>query len=332
MPELKEKKEEAAHEEKEILEEDLDSTEDTPSEVEGIAELLELVEGDKTPKAEEEEVPEEGEESTEKEETEEPKDKEEEEPSEKEDETEEEKPKGEVPEEEGPKEEEPPKEEEESEEKEEEDEDLVSRLRGEIGELSKQLTGRQPPPPSPAPAVSAVEGEETPAPAPEETPVVEPLDISDEEYNDAMTDKGKFLELINKSAKVIVDQSLGGTVQALDGIVSERLAMNQRANDFFDEHEDLRAHRDYVGYLAEDLADKNQDWDADKVFKELSNVARERLGLTADTTTTKKGGNNSMKVKKTKIKRPAFAKGTQTKASVDTLSEDQKDIAKTLEL
>ena len=317
--------EDTAHEEEENLEEEIEENEEedvneaSDSPKDEIGKLLEII-GEKSSESEEEESSEEEEESSEEEEeTEETKDEEEEE-SEEEGESDEES-KDELEEEEESEEEEPPKE--------ESSDELVIRLREEINTLSKQIV-RPVTAVEPTPVIKEGEGEKE-----EQPPVVVSTDITQEEYDEAMTDKDKFSKLIDEVVAVRTKQGLRNVAQSVDGVIAEKLSINQRVNDFFEEHENLRGVRDYIGTLADRLSEEHKDWNMDKIFKELPDIAYKNLGLSADSTTTNRNNGNRSKSKrkaKSKSQRPAFTKGSQTKASADNLTKEQKDISQTLEL
>ena len=328
MPETEEKKLETAHEEEEQLEEEL--KEQAPNVSEEIADLLEIID-EKPAETKEEESTEEEEQASEEEEQEEvvkDEEEEEEEPSEKEDESEEES-KDELEEEEESEEEEPPTEDKES------LEDINTRLREEINTLARKFVDRPTAPiPAPTPTV-VVEGEVKPAELLPVQPVVIPTDISQEKYDEAMTDPKKFAELVNEISAANTLASVNSMQQTMNQQMSERAALNRRVEDFFDEHESLRGQRDYIGFLATDLADTHKDWSVDKIFEELPKVAFEKLGLSADTTTNKQNGSKikGKKKNKSKFNRPAFNKSsTKSRGGIETLTETQKDISKTLEL
>ena len=319
----KEIKDTAHEEEEEILETDIEENEEedvneaSDSPKDEIGKLLEII-GEKPPETEEEESSEEEEESSEEEEeTKETKDEEEEE-SEEEGEPDEES-KDELEEEEESEEEEPPEE--------ESSDELVNRLREEINTLSKQIVR----------PVTAIETKPTVEEGVEEEqpPVVISTDITQEEYDEAMTDKDKFSKLIDKVVVARTKQELSNVAQSVDGAIAEKLSINQRVNDFFDEHENLRGVRDYIGTLADRLSEEHKDWNMDKIFKELPDIAYKNLGLSADSTTTNRDNGSKSKSRKkikSKSQRPAFTKGSKTRASADNLSQEQKDISQTLEL
>ena len=326
--------ENTAHEEviesedvKEEVNEDVNEAGQSDGEVkDGISELLEIMAEGSPNKAEEESPEEEEQAPEEEEETEEPEDEEEEETQEEEGEPEKEESEDELEEEEESKEEEPPKE--------ESSDELVNRLRGEINSLSRQLMSQPKPAPTPVPKEPGKE----PGKEPEEEVIS--TDITQEEYDEAMTDKDKFSKLVDRVVEVKTQQALESVTQSVNGVVAEKLSLNQRVNDFFDEHENLRGQRDYVGFLAQELADEHHNkskdpWDMDRIFKELPDLAQKRLGLSAGSTTTNRDNGSKSKSKrkvKSKNQRPAFTKGSRTRASADNLSKEQKDISQTLEL
>ena len=331
--------ENTAHEEviesedvKEEVNEDVNEAGQSDGEVkDGISELLEIMAEGSPNKAEEESTEEEEQAPEEEEETEEPEDEEEEETQEEEGEPEKEESEDELEEEEESKEEEPPKE--------ESSDELVNRLRGEINSLSRQLMSQ--PAPTPVPKEPGKEPESSDAiTTVGESAAVVAVDITQEEYDEAMTDKDKFSKLVDRVVEVKTQQALESVTQSVNGVVAEKLSLNQRVNDFFDEHENLRGQRDYVGFLAQELADEHHNkskdpWDMDRIFKELPDLAQKRLGLSAGSTTTNRDNGSKSKSKrkvKSKNQRPAFTKGSRTRASADNLSKEQKDISQTLEL
>jgi hypothetical protein len=85
--------------------------------------------------------------------------------------------------------------------------------------------------------------------------------------------------------------------QVINNTIKAQMEVQTRITEFFKANEDLKANKEFVGYVSNDLSGKNPDWTLEKLFTELPGEVRKRIGLKAAATPvmpaqppTRKGG------------------------------------------
>lgn len=109
------------------------------------------------------------------------------------------------------------------------------------------------------------------------------LQITEEEYNEAMTSVAKFNDVVMKKAAAYTEgrvqevlRSLGNTVAPMvQQVVDIRIA----ASDFYLSNPDLREFKPFVGMVANEIFAKNPDKPLDELFNITGKEVRKRLKL-----------------------------------------------------
>ena len=111
--------------------------------------------------------------------------------------------------------------------------------------------------------------------------------LGDRGPDDVLSDKEMFNEFLNEVAKRAVE--LAGVkvsenvLRAIPDIVKtnvqQHAALRRMTDDFYNENEDLKGHKKFVGMVGAEIASKNPDWEVKKVFSEAAVESRKRLGL-----------------------------------------------------
>ena len=129
-----------------------------------------------------------------------------------------------------------------------------------------------------------------PAETKAEVPAAKPVEFkgeffdTPEEYNKAFEDQATMNKVLAKVAQATAQTILSNLPQVVGNIVKSQVEVQGKVKDFFDTNKDLTAHRQFVGFVSNDLMGKNPGWTMDKLFGELGKEVRTRIGLkqTAD--------------------------------------------------
>ena len=108
---------------------------------------------------------------------------------------------------------------------------------------------------------------------------------SDEEYNNSFEKKDVQNKVLSRVATAAAQQILTGLPKVVSNIVKSQVEVTTKVNSFFADNKDLLAHRQFVGFVSNDLQGKNPSWTLDKLFGELGKEVRTRIGLAQATKT-----------------------------------------------
>lgn len=100
-----------------------------------------------------------------------------------------------------------------------------------------------------------------------------------EEYEKVFEDPKLMNEVLLRVHNKAVEKTIRMLPQVIKNVVDTHMVVHSKTADFFKENEDLLPHREFVGFVANDLATKNPDWSVGKLFEELAPEVRKRLGL-----------------------------------------------------
>jgi hypothetical protein len=144
---------------------------------------------------------------------------------------------------------------------------------------------------TPKPAAEPVKAE----PPKPEPPVLTMGFFKDKAEYEAAFEKpevmSEVMDRVKVAAKVEAVQAvLKSLPQVINNTIKAQLEVQARVTDFFKENEDLKAHKDFVGYVSNDLSGKNPDWTLAKLFEELPKEVRKRIGLKEEAPTPAQGG------------------------------------------
>ena len=102
---------------------------------------------------------------------------------------------------------------------------------------------------------------------------------SAEEYNKAFEDQTTMNKVLSKVAQATAQTILSNLPQVVNNLVKSQVEVQSHVKGFFDTNKDLAAHRQFVGFVSNDLMGKNPGWTMDKLFGELGKEVRTRIGM-----------------------------------------------------
>lgn len=227
--------------------------------------------------------------------------------------------------EEEPEEEEPIAEEQEEEEPEEEEPDEAEQLRSQINQMSKKLKD----------AGLSIEtsgvpsGEETEEGEEEQPSEKEVLEfMTPEELDELESNPQKMNEILNRVYTRAQEDMMKSIPSVIQKTTNRQIALRDKVRDFYEENRDLAKHRDFVGFVANEIESDNPDKDLDWVFQETSKEARKRLGLKKQAQDTETRRRRSSDQKPAFGKKPRGSRGGKQ----DTRNSQQKQIDQVIDL
>lgn len=108
---------------------------------------------------------------------------------------------------------------------------------------------------------------------------------SKEEYDKSFEDQETQNKVLSRVVAVTAQQILTNLPKVVSNIVKSQVEVSTKVNSFFADNKDLLAHRQFVGFVSNDLQGKNPSWTLDKLFGELGKEVRTRIGLAQTTKT-----------------------------------------------
>jgi hypothetical protein len=104
--------------------------------------------------------------------------------------------------------------------------------------------------------------------------------LPDEETFDAvLKDHNAFNALLTSVARTAVEQSLRLMPSVASQIVNQQVSMTTAVRDFYTDNADLEPHKQYVGFVSNEVTSAHPDWNLTQVLQETEKVVRERLRL-----------------------------------------------------
>ncbi len=101
------------------------------------------------------------------------------------------------------------------------------------------------------------------------------------EYEAAFEKPEVMSEVMGRVRTSAVQEMLKALPQVINNTIKAQLDVQTRTTKFYTENEDLAAHKQFVGYVANDLSGKNPDMTLDDLFTKLPDEVRTRIGLKA---------------------------------------------------
>ena len=101
------------------------------------------------------------------------------------------------------------------------------------------------------------------------------------EYEAAFEKPEVMSEVMARVRTSAVQEVLKSLPQVINNTIKAQLDVQTRTAKFYTDNEDLTAHKQFVGYVANDLSGKNPDWSLDDLFTKLPGEVRARIGLKA---------------------------------------------------
>lgn len=142
--------------------------------------------------------------------------------------------------------------------------------------------------------------------------------VSDEVYEKALSDPKELNGLMNQVYNKAVSDMTRSLPGLMSNMITQQTQMQRLADDFYKENEDLVPMKNYVGFVANEIAGKHPDWAYDKLFGEVAIEVRKRLKVGKKAKTAEDGARKN---------RPAFAKKPKGRANVDSkLSDLERDL------
>ena len=145
-----------------------------------------------------------------------------------------------------------------------------------------------------------------------------------DEYNKAFEDQATMNKVLSKVSRATAQIILSNLPKVVTNLVKSQVEVQSNIKEFFTSNKDLEAHRQFVGFVSNDLMGKNPDWTVTKLFGELGKEVRTRIGLkqVAD-----KGGKPSGNPRTPGGFVPPKAGGSrQSAAKQEDLTAQQKEI------
>ena len=113
-----------------------------------------------------------------------------------------------------------------------------------------------------------------------ETPVDKTFFIATQEEMDRVLDKPENMnELLVKVHNRAVESVIKHIPAIISNMIETQVTMRGSVTKFYEENKDLVPHKQYVGFVVNELVGKHPDWDMNKVFTELPKEVRKRIGL-----------------------------------------------------
>jgi hypothetical protein len=145
----------------------------------------------------------------------------------------------------------------------------------------------------------------------------------DDKMDEIFRDRDKLNELLvkvrNEGSRLGQEQVLMSIPDVVAKVATMQIELNEAVRDFYKANEDLRPHKEFVGFVANELASKFPEKSRDELFKDVGVEVRKRLGL-----------EKLAKRKEVERKRrnPAFGtkKGQSRQAPAADLNELEKEI------
>jgi len=101
------------------------------------------------------------------------------------------------------------------------------------------------------------------------------------EYEAAFEKPEVMSEVMGRVRTSAVQEVLKALPQVINNTIKAQLDVQTRTTKFYTDNEDLVAHKQFVGYVANDLSGRNPDWSLDDLFTKLPDEVRTRIGLKA---------------------------------------------------
>ena len=140
--------------------------------------------------------------------------------------------------------------------------------------------------------LSAAKPVESAKPAEPSTPVTGMGYFKDKAEYEAAFEKPEVMsEVMGRVRNKAVEDVLKAIPQVINNVVKVQMEVHQRTADFFIKNQDLKDHKEFIGFVANDLSGKNPDWTMEKLFEELPGEVKKRIGMKAE------------------VKKPAFTPG-----------------------
>jgi hypothetical protein len=142
--------------------------------------------------------------------------------------------------------------------------------------------------------------------------------VNDEVYEKAISDPSELNRLMNTVYDNAISYMTQSIPQLVGQMVNQQTQMTGMVEEFYKENEDLVPMKNYVGFVANELASKHPDWAYDKLFGEVATEVRKRVSISKKASSVEN---------KAKGKRPAFAKKPSGRSNVGVkLGELEQDI------
>lgn len=145
--------------------------------------------------------------------------------------------------------------------------------------------------------------------------------VTSEEFEEVLTDAGKFNTLLNKvyslgqsSVQGVREEVLTGIPSMVNKLVSEQSRLQGLVQDFYNKNNDLLQYRSYVGVVANELQGQHPEWEVAKLFEETEGEVRKRLKVI------------KAAPKEEGIKKPSFANPPKSRKPASAVSPTQQEI------
>lgn len=148
---------------------------------------------------------------------------------------------------------------------------------------------------------------------PAQAPVVT-LDLSDDDFASALTDKKSFKKVLDSTAQIAQQQTIQQLIPVINNYVTQQIAMAQMVNDFYSDNADLKPFKNIVTFAAQAIHAKEPNKNFQEILKDTEKFLREKLNLKKE----------AKKVDTKKSDKPSFISNTKTNS--------RKNVAKDKEM
>ena len=131
-----------------------------------------------------------------------------------------------------------------------------------------------PPKPNQGPEVA---GQSPPQPKTVEDNVID--FVNEDTFAEIQNDSKKMNRVLTKVYNLAVENTYKNTPKLVDNMIKQRTFLNDKVDTFYKVNEDLLPYRQFVGFVANELASQNPDWEIDAVFDKTASEVRTRLGI-----------------------------------------------------
>lgn len=191
--------------------------------------------------------------------------------------------------------------EEEAKEEEEKAPTEVEALRAQLAEMAKQLQALQ-------------QGEVGAEPKVDNTLEAEEF-VQEEAFDEALTSAEGMNKLLQgvytKAVATAREEFIKQVPNLVAPMVTDIVNRTQMVNEFYTKNKDLVNMKDYVGYVAKEIASKNPEFTLPKVLDSVAVEVRKRMGLTGDSKGKPKANTGLPKPRTTRQPSPKQLKGME---------------------
>lgn len=161
------------------------------------------------------------------------------------------------------------------------------------------------------------------------------LEMTEEQFNKVLDDPKAFTDFLMRFGNQVRQQAREDALRDIPDVVSKTASRQQqllrKRDEFYTKNKDLENHKNYVGYVANQIYSNDPDMSLDELFNKTAVKVRKDLAINEQAVEKE---DNRLEKQARKSKAPAFAGGTHsTRSSAgDNRTELQKEFDAMLNL